>query len=637
MFNHSKGSANGEQDNNTNVQDNNNAFEQVYAKIDEMRQDPACKTTGKDLITKLDELEKETQGAKGITQRVRRLISVIGAVKAGKSTLMNALLGKKYCQTGAATEVTKLCSVFVYTDKEEKITTWELPKPKPGDSQEGDIELILNDALSEESEVSTEIKVKYRYAEHPCTKENIEKINQETNYSLAIFYINSDILKTKGANKYQAIALADLPGLDGIEAGSDENKGERPIDIIAASSTDLMFIQSTVGAINQATQKKITSLQDMFRQVNLIKVLNGIEATPWNKPEKNDALMREAKDNMIKTLNGIGWQRGKTFVTNALEAYEAQKHKGGNPNWREGINWENLYENSEIEKLKKELEGLAKEGGEVIIRAKAESSLEKLKKKFADNGEFGEIKKNVHKEQQEAIKKLNALTTKQDEIKDDLKEIDENLQSQYITKYESKMNELLDGQQTKINESIKDNEAKTTYNMHIDQINEAYSVDFDSMKKCLEKDLIDEFAEKLKKIVEKHNKDNDGEQVPPYRICKNPFSGVVISNCTKDKDPFPKSSAWWFHKSKEEREKAIAVATGMKTNLKKFLNNNGNELKKNISNSSLDIRNDFLKHMEKNYYFKKREEQEKKIEDANKIIEHIDVLKEKIEKLEIEK
>lgn len=304
-------------------------------------------------------------------KRNKYMVSLVGSVKAGKSTLLNALCRKRVCEAGAATETTKNCTIILNTTEDEKIVLFE-NKTNLEHIKENSIEILLNHILSPEEKLACD---DFRSRTIPLNDDGLNKINSSENVVLAVIYINSEkdniLLQNIGNDEKYSIALIDLPGLDGLEAGISNH----PVLKYICYKTNLcILIQSSVGALNKTTMETIKNTRNYFDAVDIYNVFNYFDATPWRNEtaikHKQDEIYEKHKSDLNKNKLG-GYPKYKINAQMAWEACsptdEFLKYK---EDWQENYNEEKMLNESGIETLETALKDISQKTiNESIVEA----------------------------------------------------------------------------------------------------------------------------------------------------------------------------------------------------------------------------------------------------------------------------
>ena len=357
----------------------------------------------------------------------------LGALKAGKSTLINALVEKDICPANPGSETTLHCSVIMASDDShpEGITLYKA-KSKANNKQESieNTKLLLEyfqginvDKFDDKFEKSErhELKEGEKIFSEQLSVPHFD-FETEDGRSDIIIEIRVNV-KSKTNVLCKNVALIDLPGLDGVKMNVDHPV----VRCIPECSHYFLVVRSTVTAFNKTLYDNLKDWLGKNPAIKTTMVFNEMRAKFWYTEESQQKNLATQIDKDMKQ-----WKKGKAcdidhVTVNAAMAFES-KTGTGRGEWKSEYDKPDLLENSNIEQLENKLCNAADPvSAEALTHrwafGKTNSTLQEIKEKL-------EVLKKCQEDQiQESEKKANGATkvreNKSAEIKKKLEEINE--------------------------------------------------------------------------------------------------------------------------------------------------------------------------------------------------------------------
>ena len=333
-------------------------------------------------------------------------IAVFGALKAGKSTLINALAERYTSPTGYGYETTLHCSLILCADEEhpEGIYLYQLTgnkKLEKTDRQEKARELLdyfrgLYDWEFISKGGNWERSERYLLNGHDLhpSKDNLRAVLTEAVLSRypQLMLVEIRIKPEKDDNFLQEnIGILDMPGLDGSIANAESD----PIIAELPRAADyFLYVQSSITAINSGAKDYILSLIDHSKEY--IVVFNEIRAQYWLKPEVQSQVIEEQNSKAIEHLaKRLGVNPPCSFRINAAQAWDSKNKRFQADKLLDGFTLEKLYADSHIQELKNEIFKLCRNNVTEILDKNALSSLKEWIKATQDLEGFIKLQEEI--------------------------------------------------------------------------------------------------------------------------------------------------------------------------------------------------------------------------------------------------
>ena len=272
-------------------------------------------------------------------------IVVFGPVKAGKSTLANALAGECVSPTGFGKETTRRPSFVVKA-------------AQSGIDQYYSTDSVVNQALAQTSveagqaraltaaelervhaafnlvadyirgvRSAEELERGCRKDTRPLTSENLEKCLTET---LVQGEPLITVVRCRGGDFLdEGVAIVDMPGLD----GSKSNWRDNPIhEWVIQRAEFFLFTQSSVAALNRDTQSFLQQIVNQSTKPPIWQLQNIFEACHWQPPEvqKRDADTQKA-EGYQRICQLLNMKPRSSTGLNLGKAWDGKKE--GRPDW----------------------------------------------------------------------------------------------------------------------------------------------------------------------------------------------------------------------------------------------------------------------------------------------------------------
>lgn len=335
------------------------------------------------------EVKKQFDNCRLQLEAKKYFVACFGALKAGKSTLMNALAEKKVSPAGAG-ETTLRCSIILSADQQhpEGITLYRSKMLKAADSEEELNQRIkrlfsyFQGIITKEENENNFDSMFFPFSKlaHILTDTNIDDLQQFRDFEIAEIRINvaaaDNILK-------EDVALIDMPGIDGVLAGIDGSQNNKTrkslLKFIPNNCQHLLWVQSTMSAINETTYRRLDEFKAEKSSTPIFSVLNVVKA-------KGEWLSPEAQDKEINEASIIYKFDEDVFNINAAMAWAAYDFKNIEKSLRTDlvITPEYLLDESHIKPLKQALLNSVKNDGKKIIIRDALVQIENAYNKLND-------------------------------------------------------------------------------------------------------------------------------------------------------------------------------------------------------------------------------------------------------------
>lgn len=367
-----------------------------------------------DLNQFLNEIQNELNRLQRAFDTRRFFVVTIGALKAGKSTLINALTGYRVSPDGTGAETTKKCSVIMSADDEhpegitlyryKKTSSQELNDEKRRINCEKATRLLMdylkgicdwNEELSDFEQQTHSLRGHgldqlhgMDNLDYILTSSDFSSLQQFRDFMLAEIRIKVD--PNKRSVLSQNVAIIDMPGLDGTVAGVDSNDEKvnpagNPVEFIPKFSHLFLLVQSSISGLNRTTASKLKEWQAGKKSTPVYLVFNTINSKSdwWN----DQSIQQESVDRQNKALAELKQQKvfySACYTVNAAKAWESSQKDDNAQNWKSGITEDGLRKASDIEKLIEALKKDFSEQTDRIIQEDAVTGVSNALKKFIE-------------------------------------------------------------------------------------------------------------------------------------------------------------------------------------------------------------------------------------------------------------
>ena len=376
------------------------------------------------MTTLLHELDRNIRQFK--TNRF--FIAVFGALKAGKSTLINALAEHYTSPSGYGYETTLHCSLILCADEEhpEGIYLYQLTgnkKREETDRQEKARELLdyfrgLYDWEFISKGGNWERSERYLLNGHDLhpSKDNLEAVLTEAVLSRypQLMLVEIRIKSEKDDNfLLKNIGILDMPGLD----GSIANVKTDPIIAELPKAADyFLYVQSSIAAINSGARDYILSLINNSKEY--IVVFNEIRAQYWLKSEVQSEVLEEQNNKAIGHLaKSLGVNPPRSFRINAAQAWDSKNKRFQADKLLDGFTLEKLYADSHIQELKNEIFKLCRNNVTEILDKNALNSLKEWIKTALPLEDFIKLQEEINQRWEQDLEKWKAIDKKFEDIR----------------------------------------------------------------------------------------------------------------------------------------------------------------------------------------------------------------------------
>lgn len=376
------------------------------------------------MTTLLHELDRNIRQFK--TNRF--FIAVFGALKAGKSTLINALAEHYTSPSGYGYETTLHCSLILCADEEhpEGIYLYQLTgnkKREETDRQEKARELLdyfrgLYDWEFISKGGNWERSERYLLNGHDLhpSKDNLEAVLTEAVLSRypQLMLVEIRIKSEKDDNfLLKNIGILDMPGLD----GSIANVKTDPIIAELPKAADyFLYVQSSIAAINSGARDYILSLINNSKEY--IVVFNEIRAQYWLKSEVQSEVIEEQNNKAIGHLaKSLGVNPPRSFRINAAQAWDSKNRRFQVDKLMDGLTLEKLYDDSHIQDLKNEISKLCQNSVTEILDKNALNSLKEWIKTALPLEDFIKLQEEIKQRWEQDREKWDTVEQKFNDIR----------------------------------------------------------------------------------------------------------------------------------------------------------------------------------------------------------------------------
>ncbi len=372
-------------------------------------------------------------------------VVMLGAIKAGKSTLVNSLVGREISPMGAGIETTLRSSIIIAADKnhpeglyvysfsqdqknklKEKIESLERKKGNgDGDAIKDNVkkewwQSRMAEYFAYLGEINPEFEKKYQCHKHAFNKDVIVEIltkekvplkygyNDEESLPLLISIDTSKFKEQKVNLLNCQCAIIDTPGLDGAKAN---NQTDSLLKAANQYADYFLFIQSSMSALTGGCKKYL----EENSQIPTVAVYNKMSSSYWydekSREDFENSKATDAYEN-LRNCTPYKFDIGNTVVVNAGAAWEAISRK----------NTDKIAKNK-IRNLSQKYSG--EEGlNKLLNESRLPEYIQELTKKIKET----RIKIKVENARSKVIQEIKALDKKYDdelseEIKDKKNEI----------------------------------------------------------------------------------------------------------------------------------------------------------------------------------------------------------------------
>ncbi len=310
----------------------------------------------------------------------RFFVVTIGALKAGKSTLVNALTGYKVSPAGTGAETTKKCSIIMSADEEhpEGITLYRYRGvPSNSEAEKKELNETCEKATRKLMEYfkgicdwNEELKNfdKKSFAlrshsidpfnsmdnlEYILTSPDLSGLQQFRDYLLAEIRIQTD--PTKESILRNNVAIIDMPGLDGSLAGvdsNDVNPAGNPVNFLPKFCHLFLLVQSSISGLNRTTASKLKEWQSGKRNTPVYLVFNEINSkSDWCNEKSLKAESGKSQDRALAELKQQKVFYRDCYKVNAAKAWESCQQEEYSQYWQTEVTCEDLRKASAIDVL----------------------------------------------------------------------------------------------------------------------------------------------------------------------------------------------------------------------------------------------------------------------------------------------
>ena len=379
-----------------------------------------------DLHQFLNEIQKELKRLQRAFETRRFFVVTIGALKAGKSTLINALTGYKVSPAGTGAETTKKCSIIMSADDEhqEGITLYRYKKTSSqelnGEERRVTCEKAtrsLMDYLKGICDWNDEFCDFERKTyplrghgldpansmdnlEYILTSSDFSGLQQFRDYMLAEIRIR--IAPDKRSVLSQNVAIIDMPGLDGTLAGVDSddvNPAGNPVNFLPKFSHLFLLVQSSISGLNRTTASKLKEWQAGKKSTPVYLVFNIINSkSDWCNDQ---SIKQESEERQRRALAELKQQKvffRDCYTVNAAKAWEACQRDEYEQCWKPGITEIGLRQASDIEVLIEALQKDFTEQTDRIIQEDAVNGVSNALRKFIERANALKDKASINRD-----------------------------------------------------------------------------------------------------------------------------------------------------------------------------------------------------------------------------------------------
>lgn len=332
-----------------------------------------------DLYLFLCEIQKELKRLQRAFNTRRFFVVTIGALKAGKSTLINALTGYKVSPAGTGAETTKKCSIIMSADDEhqEGITLYRYKKTTSRELNDEERRLTCEKATRSLMDYFKGIcdwnddlcdfeRKTFPLCGHGLDPSNVlgnldyiltssdfSGLQQFRDYMLAEIRIK--IEQNRRSVLSQNVAIIDMPGLDGTLAGVDSddvNPAGNPVNFLPMYCHLFFLVQSSISGLNRTTASKLKEWQAGKKSTPVYLVFNIINSkSDWCNDQ---SIKQESEERQKRALAELKQQKvyyRDCYTVNAAKAWESCQREDYEHSWKPGITDIGLRQASDVEVL----------------------------------------------------------------------------------------------------------------------------------------------------------------------------------------------------------------------------------------------------------------------------------------------
>ena len=426
-----------------NLEDLNENFDGINKVINDILRDDNYKTSDcQEFKSAIRDFQEIVNFAKGSKDRTKYAVAFIGAVKAGKSTLLNALCGYQVCEAGASAETTKNCTVIMNTNLDPKVVLYTYADrgnlKKEEDNLKKTITALFNNIFRGDQIQNDDIRKYFHKEDKPLNPNTLIEINSMTNLALAVVYlkVGEDSILVNKENGY-SIAVIDLPGLDGLKAGIENNP---VLGYICEETNHIILVQSSIGAFNKTTVKTLNDIKNNFNDVKQYNVFNYFDSMSWHTEDSLKHNKEEAEKNHQKELTYLNINGYNFYTVNAKMAWETIDSSNVKNNWLPEYieNPKCLREKSQINLLSKDLYKISVDEITESNQKATSAKIKKLPECFNENESHIN---NIGRYKSKLTKELEKIDTNIADVKKYLRELEEELNGLEIVSLDKKIEE----------------------------------------------------------------------------------------------------------------------------------------------------------------------------------------------------
>lgn len=320
---------------------NTETGEQVETLIQELSQ------VRDDVNSKRDTLPEGTADVKDLARDILRglhkrilqfqtnrfFVAVFGSLKAGKSTLINALVGRHVSPTGHGQETTLHCSIILKATPENPEGIYlhrnVSPEPKSGQALRRMAVTLLDyfremETLDAVAVLGVERSRHFDFNGHDLSgqKDNLTAVLTEKELTTYPNVVLVEIRVDCGEQNafLNQVALFDMPGLEGCVANADNDPVIQELRNVADY---FIYVQSSVGALSDDAAKYINSVVNQQKKTMVI-VFNKIMGKFWLSPASQQKEQETYEKSACEILSDrANIRRPDAFNVNAAQAWSA--------------------------------------------------------------------------------------------------------------------------------------------------------------------------------------------------------------------------------------------------------------------------------------------------------------------------
>lgn len=281
--------------------------------------------------SELQALKSEMLELKGRLNKPLR-VAVVGLIKAGKSTLMNAIMGEKLVITGGA-ETTYTPSWFKYSKKPGITVVLDNGKRVEGSFSDINYWTVRNSGNPDLDRV-TYVEIK---SSNPIFKELelIDTPGLESTYGKD----SDNTLKFMGLNKNDTnkITMVEASNADALVYAFNRNMGERDEELLKAFQGPMFSNATPINAIGILTRvddywtsNEVNPLQEAMRIVNRLENIDKVKSVLYNilpvigKIAETRGYLDEDDMKALKELSELPEKRFERLILNSKKFCERE-------------------------------------------------------------------------------------------------------------------------------------------------------------------------------------------------------------------------------------------------------------------------------------------------------------------------